>query len=205
MKFELPNLPYAYDALEPYIDEETMRIHHEKHHQAYLNNFNAALEGVKLQKEYSAEEIVKKVKELFPQDMQQTVINNGGGYINHNLFFEHLGNANNEPMGKIKEDIIKTFGSLENFKTEFETAAKTQFGSGWVFLVVDENGTLKVIKRQNQNSPLMDNLTPIIGLDVWEHAYYLNYQNRRPDYVSNFWNVLNWEKVEKNYQKTLKN
>jgi Fe-Mn family superoxide dismutase len=204
MKFELPKLPYAYDALEPYIDKQTMELHHTKHHNAYLNNFNAALESAPELLNYSAEEIVSRVNEIVPEAIRTTVINNGGGYLNHNLFFLHLGTQNHEPMGEVKKAIENTFGSVEAFQEQFETAAKTQFGSGWAFLVLDEENNLKVIKRQNQNSPRMENLTPIMGLDVWEHAYYLNYQNKRPDYVHNFWKVLDWAKVEENYKKALK-
>ncbi|PKK96073.1 MAG: superoxide dismutase [Tenericutes bacterium HGW-Tenericutes-4] len=204
MKFELPNLPYAYNALEPYIDKETMFIHYTKHHKAYLDNFNAALEGAPELQNYSAEEIVARAFEIVPENIRTVVINNGGGYINHNLFFLHLGTANHEPMGEVKDAIIKTFGSLEEFRNEFETAAKTQFGSGWAFLVLDKDGALKIVKRQNQNSPLMEGETPIIGLDVWEHAYYLKYQNKRADYVNNFWKVLDWSKVEENYKNALK-
>ena len=203
MKFELPNLPYAYDALEPYIDERTMFIHHTKHHQGYTNNLNASLEGLNLEG-YSAEQIIASVNELVPENVRLAVINNAGGYVNHNLFFFILGPKNNELKGEIKKAIEEEFGSFEEFKTEFEQAAKTQFGSGWAFLVVEPNGKLKVVKKANQNSPLTDGDTPILALDVWEHAYYLKYQNKRPDYVSNFWKVVNWDEVNKNYLKTIK-
>ena len=200
-KFELPVLPYAYNALEPYIDEQTMTIHHTKHHEAYTNNFNASLEGVNGLEGYSAEEIIAKVNEVIPEGIRQAVINNGGGYINHNLFFRILGPNNHEPMGEVLEAIKKEFGSFEEFQTQFDQAAKTQFGSGWAFLVVDPSGALKIVKKQNQNSPLTDGDTPILGLDVWEHAYYLKYQNRRTEYETNFWKVINWEQVNENYKK----
>jgi superoxide dismutase, Fe-Mn family len=203
MKFELPNLPYAYDALEPYIDERTMFIHHTKHHQGYTNNLNASLEGLSLEG-YTAEEIIANVNELVPESIRQTVINNGGGYVNHNLFFFIMGPKNNELKGEIKNAIEEEFGGFDEFRAEFEQAAKTQFGSGWAFLVVDPSGKLKVVKKPNQNSPLTDGDTPILALDVWEHAYYLKYQNKRPDYVSNFWKVVNWDEVNKNYLKTVK-
>ncbi|MGD9901083.1 MAG: superoxide dismutase [Spirochaetales bacterium] len=204
MKFELPKLNYEYDALEPYIDAETMRIHHTKHHQAYTNKFNEALAEVTGIEKLSANEIIARVNEVVPESVRDAARNNGGGYVNHNLFFDILGANNHEIGGKLHEAIIKDFGSVEVFKEQFENAAKTQFGSGWAFLVVDELGRLKIVKKPNQNSPLTDGQTPILALDIWEHAYYLKYQNRRPDYVSNFWNVVDFSRVEKRYLDALK-
>lgn len=193
MKYVLPKLNYAYDALEPFIDARTMEIHHTKHHQAYVNNLNAALEkhpDLKL----SLEEMLTDPS-LIPADIRQAVINNGGGHFNHSLFWSLLKvNGGSQPTGALLEAINRDFGSLESFKEKFEAAAKGQFGSGWAWLLVDNNGKLKVIGSANQNTPLSEG-KPILALDVWEHAYYLQYQNRRPDYVSAFWNVVCWETV----------
>lgn len=199
MAYTLPELPYAYNALEPSIDAKTMEIHHTKHHQGYTNNLNAALEGHEFAN-LEIEEVLKRIDEL-PQDKKQAVINNGGGYANHNLFWTILSpNGGGNPDGDLAAAINDTFGSLENFKSEFAKAAASRFGSGWAWLSVDGNGKLKVHSTANQDSPYMEGLTPILGLDVWEHAYYLNYQNRRPDYISAFWNVVNWEQVAKYYE-----
>lgn len=199
MAYELPDLPYNYDALEPHIDEKTMRIHHGKHHQGYTNKVNAALEGTKFAS-LPIEEVLTQIDEI-PSDKKQAVINNGGGYANHKLFWEVLSpNGGGTPDGDVAKAIDKKFGSFDKFKEEFTNAAATQFGSGWGWLCVDGSGNLKVISTPNQNSPIMDGLTPILGVDVWEHAYYLNYQNRRPDYLAAFWNIVNWDQVEKNYQ-----
>lgn len=199
MAYELPDLPYNFDALEPHIDEKTMRIHHGKHHQGYTNKVNAALEGTKFAS-LPIEEVLKKIDEL-PSDKKQAVINNGGGYANHKLFWKVLSpNGGGNPEGDVAKAIDKKFGSFDKFKEEFTNAAATQFGSGWGWLCVDGSGNLKVTSTPNQNSPIMDGLTPILGVDVWEHAYYLNYQNRRPDYLAAFWNIVNWDQVEKNYQ-----
>lgn len=193
MKYVLPKLNYAYDALEPFIDARTMEIHHTKHHQAYVNNLNAALEkhpDLKL----SLEEMLTDPS-LIPADIRQAVINNGGGHFNHSLFWSLLKvNGGSQPTGALLEAINRDFGSLKSFKEKFEAAAKGQFGSGWAWLLVDNNGKLKVIGSANQNTPLSEG-KPILALDVWEHAYYLQYQNRRPDYVSAFWNVVCWETV----------
>lgn len=199
MAYELPDLPYNFDALEPHIDEKTMRIHHGKHHQGYTNKVNAALEGTKFAS-LPIEEVLKKIDEV-PSDKKQAVINNGGGYANHKLFWKVLSpNGGGTPEGDVAKAIDKKFGSFDKFKEEFTNAAATQFGSGWGWLCVDGSGNLKVTSTPNQNSPIMDGLTPILGVDVWEHAYYLNYQNRRPDYLAAFWNIVNWDQVEKNYQ-----
>lgn len=197
MTFTLPTLPYDYAALEPHIDAETMRIHHGKHHQAYVTNLNAALEATPELFEKTIEELVTNLNEL-PQSVQTAVRNNGGGHVNHAFFWTSLTGEKTELHGNLKVDLEATFGSVEAFKEAFETAAKTRFGSGWAWLVVS-NGQLEVVSTPNQDSPLTDGKTPILGLDVWEHAYYLNYQNRRPDYVSAYWNVVDWNKAEERY------
>ncbi|MBO6523449.1 MAG: superoxide dismutase [Balneolaceae bacterium] len=197
MAYSLPDLPYAYDALEPHFDARTMEIHHTKHHQGYTNKVNAALEGTEFEGK-DIEDVLSNIDAL-PADKQQAVINNGGGFANHSLFWSVLSpKGGGSPSGDLAAAIDKAFGSFDAFKDEFSTAAGTRFGSGWAWLVVD-NGDLKVISTANQDSPIMNGLTPILGLDVWEHAYYLNYQNRRPDYVSAFWNVVNWDAVAENY------
>ncbi|WP_069132489.1 superoxide dismutase [Rhodohalobacter halophilus] len=199
MSFELPKLPYDYDALEPHIDERTMKIHHGKHHQGYTNKLNAALEGHEFA-DLDIEEVLRRIDEV-PADKKQAVINNGGGYANHNLFWTVMSpNGGGKPSGELAEAINKKFGSFDKFKEEFSSTAASQFGSGWGWLCVNDSGELVVTSTANQDSPYMDGLTPILGVDVWEHAYYLNYQNRRPDYLSAFWNVVNWDQVEKNYQ-----
>lgn len=198
MAFKLPDLPYDYDALEPHIDEKTMTIHHTKHHQGYTNKLNAALEGHEFA-DLPIEEVLQRIDEV-PEDKRQAVINNGGGFANHSLFWTILSpNGGGEPDGDIAGAIDDAFGDFESFKDLFSSTAAGQFGSGWGWLCVDGNGGLKVLSTANQNSPYMDGLTPILGVDVWEHAYYLNYQNRRGDYISHFWNIVNWEQVNKNY------
>lgn len=197
-KFELPQLPYAYDALEPHIDKETMNIHHTRHHNTYITNLNAALEG----KEVSATTIEELISNLdaLPEGIQTAVRNNGGGHANHSLFWTLLTpDGTGAPVGEVAEAIIAKFGSFDEFKAAFTQAALTRFGSGWAWLVVN-NGELEVTSTPNQDSPLMEGKTPILGLDVWEHAYYLNFQNKRPDYVGAFWNVVNWTKVEELYK-----
>jgi len=196
MAFELPNLPYAFDALEPYIDARTMEIHHDKHHAGYTNNLNKAIEGTDLEGA-SIEEILKKGAD------KPAVRNNGGGYYNHNLFWEVMGpNGGGKPTGELAQAINDAFGSFENFKDEFSKAAATRFGSGWAWLV-KKDGKLSVGSTANQDTPLTPGSgvegTPLLGLDVWEHAYYLNYQNRRPDYIEAFFNVVNWDKVSELY------
>lgn len=199
MTYKLPDLPYAYDALEPYIDEETMKLHHDKHHNTYVENTNKALEGHEELQDLSIEELITKLDEV-PEDIRTTVRNNGGGHVNHSLFWEVLSpEGGGEPTGELADAINETFGSFDDFKTELETAATGQFGSGWGWLVVD-NGDLKVTNTPNQDSPLTDGQTPIFGVDVWEHAYYLNYQNVRPDYVKAVWNIVNWDEVARRYQ-----
>lgn len=198
MAFELPKLPYAYDALEPYIDAQTMEIHHTKHHNTYVTNLNAAVEGT----EFADKDLIELISNLdaVPADKQTAVRNNGGGHANHSLFWEILtpGGAK-APAGDLAAAIDAKFGSFDAFKDEFSKAAAGRFGSGWAWLVVDKNGELKVTSTPNQDSPYMEGETPILGLDVWEHAYYLKYQNRRPEYISAFWNVVNWDVVAEKY------
>lgn len=199
MAYTLPDLPYAFDALEPHIDARTMEIHHDKHHNAYVTNLNAALEGLDNLASKSIEDLMRDIKEV-PEDKRQAVINNGGGHANHSLFWQVISpNGGGEPSGPLADDINATFGSFDAFKEAFGNAAKTRFGSGWAWLGLDASGKLHVGSTANQDSPYMNGHTPLLGLDVWEHAYYLNYQNRRPDYVSAFWNVVNWDKVSENY------
>lgn len=200
MSFELPKLPYAYNALEPHIDAKTMEIHHGKHHAGYTSKLNDAIEGTP-QAGKSIEDILGMVDQL-----SAGVRNNGGGYYNHSLFWSVMGpNKGGNPSGKLAEAINNDLGGLETFKEKFANAAATQFGSGWAWLLVGADGKLHVSSTPNQDNPLMPVAsvkgTPILGLDVWEHAYYLNYQNRRPDYISAFWNVVNWDKVAENYEK----
>lgn len=198
MAFELPQLPYAYDALEPHIDKETMNIHHTKHHNTYVTNLNNALQGNEELLSKSVEEVIANL-DAVPEAARTAVRNNGGGHANHSLFWQILApNGGGAPAGELADAINNKFGSFESFKEEFAKAATTRFGSGWAWLSVS-NGELEVSSTPNQDSPLMEGKTPILGLDVWEHAYYLNYQNRRPDYISSFWNVVNWDEVSKRY------
>lgn len=198
MAYTLPELPYAYDALEPHFDARTMEIHHSKHHQGYTNNVNAALEGTNLA-DASIEEVLSNISSL-PADKQQAVINNGGGFANHSLFWTILSpNGGGSPTGSLAAAIDADLGGFDAFKEAFAKAAATRFGSGWAWLSVSSEGKLVVHSTANQDSPIMDGHTPILGLDVWEHAYYLHYQNRRPDYISAFWNVVNWEQVQANF------
>ncbi len=198
MVFTLPKLPYSYSALEPHIDKETMKIHHAKHHQAYVNSSNKVLGSqTKLQK-LSAEEILKNLNGV-PANVRTAVRNNVGGHVNHSFFWTVMGpNKGGQPSGEVADAIKSTFGSFENFKEEFSKAAATRFGSGWAWLVVN-NGKLEVIGTPNQDSPLSEGKTPILCLDVWEHAYYLRYKNMRPKYIDAWWNVVNWDQVSKNF------
>lgn len=199
MAYELPELPYAYDALEPHIDKETMNIHHTKHHNTYVTNVNAALESHDDLSSKSVEELISDLNAV-PEDIRTAVRNNGGGHANHSLFWQLLTpNGTGAPSGALAEAIDSKFGSFDEFKTKFENAGKTRFGSGWAWLTVS-NGELEVTSTANQDSPLMDGKTPILGVDVWEHAYYLKYQNKRPDYLAAFWNVVNWDEVSKRYE-----
>lgn len=198
MAFELPQLPYAYDALEPHIDKETMNIHHTKHHNTYVTNLNAALEGNEELLSKSVEEIVANL-DAVPEEKRTAVRNNGGGHANHSLFWTIISpNGGGQPTGELAKAITSKFGSYDSFKEEFAKAATTRFGSGWAWLVVNK-GEIEITSTPNQDSPLSEGKTPIIGLDVWEHAYYLNYQNRRPEYINAFWNVVNWNEAEKRY------
>lgn len=198
MTYQLPKLPYGYDALEPYIDVETMHIHHEKHHNTYVTNLNAAVEKHPELGSKSIEELIADIDAL-PEDIRTAVRNNGGGHANHTFFWEIMApKAGGEPVGELKTAIDEAFGSFTDFKAKFKAAATTRFGSGWAWLVL-KDGKLEIISTPNQDSPLMEGLTPILGLDVWEHAYYLNYRNVRPDYVDAFWNVVNWDKVNELY------
>lgn len=200
MSFQLPPLPYAPDALEPHIDTRTMEIHHDKHHQAYVTNLNNAIAGTDAEK-MSIEDICKNISKL-----PMAVRNNGGGHYNHSLFWTIMApNAGGAPKGKLADAINSAFGSFDEFKTKFNQAAATRFGSGWAWLIKNATGKLEVCSTPNQDNPLMDVAevkgTPLLGIDVWEHAYYLHYQNRRPDYCTAFWNVVNWDEVSKRFEK----
>ena len=198
MGYSLPDLPYAYDALEPHVDARTMEIHHTKHHQAYINKVNAALEGT----EHADKCIVEVMKGLndLPADIQGAVRNNGGGHANHSLFWTIMSpEGGGAPSGELADAINAACGSFDGFKEAFSNAAATRFGSGWAWLSVNSDGTVVVESTPNQDTPLSEGRTPILGLDVWEHAYYLNYQNRRPDYVAAFWNVVNWDEVARRF------
>jgi superoxide dismutase, Fe-Mn family len=198
MGYSLPDLPYDYSALEPHIDAKTMEIHHTKHHQTYIDKANAALEGTEWA-DKPVEELLANISSL-PSDKQGPARNHGGGHANHSLFWTIMSpNGGGEPSGAIASAIDSDLGSFKEFKDKFTEAATLQFGSGWAWLVVN-SGKLEVLNRPNQDSPLMDGLTPVLGLDVWEHAYYLNYQNKRPDYIEAWWNVVNWDEVSKRYE-----
>lgn len=197
MAFTLPDLPYPHNALEPHIDARTMEIHHGKHHAAYVNNVNSAIAGTEFDN-MSVEDLLKNINNV-PEDKRTAVRNNGGGHANHTLFWQLMSpNGGGEPTGELANAINSTFGSFDEFKKQFSAAATGRFGSGWAWLVVN-NGKLEVTSTPNQDSPLMEGKTPVLGLDVWEHAYYLNYQNRRPDYITAWWNVVNWDKVAELY------
>ena len=197
-KFELPELPYAYDALEKSFDKETMNIHHTKHHNTYVTKLNDAVEGHADLQAKSIEDLISNM-DAVPENIRTAVRNNGGGHANHSLFWKVLSpNGGGEPTGELADAINTKFGSFDKFKEEFATAATGRFGSGWAWLVLN-NGELEVTSTPNQDSPLMEGKQPLVGLDVWEHAYYLKYQNKRPDYISAFWDVVNWDEVNKNY------
>jgi len=199
MAHQLPSLPYAFDALEPHIDAQTMQIHHGKHHQAYINNLNTALEAHPDLQAKSVEDLIKDLNAL-PEAIRTAVRNNGGGHANHSLFWTLMApNAGGAPTGKAADAIAGTFGSFDAFKEQFAKAGTTRFGSGWAWLI-DAGGKLVIESTANQDSPLMEGKKPILGLDVWEHAYYLKYQNRRPDYITAWWNVVNWDAVNKRFR-----
>lgn len=199
MAHQLPPLPYEFNALEPHIDAQTMEIHHDRHHATYVNNLNAALESAPELQSKSIEELISDLNAV-PEGIRTAVRNNGGGHANHSLFWETLApNAGGVPTGALADAINSAFGSFDNFKAEFAKAATTRFGSGWAWLIVDGD-KVAVTSTPNQDSPLMEGKTPILGLDVWEHAYYLKYQNKRPDYISAFWNVVNWDVVSQKFE-----
>ncbi|MBZ2116942.1 superoxide dismutase [Streptococcus gordonii] len=197
MAIILPDLPYAYDALEPYIDEETMHLHHDKHHNTYVTNVNAAL----AKHPEIGEDLEKLLADVesIPADIRQAVINNGGGHLNHALFWELMTAEETAPSAELAADIDATFGSFEDFQAAFTTVATTRFGSGWAWLVVNKEGKLEVVSTANQDTPISEGKTPILGLDVWEHAYYVKYRNVRPDYIKAFFSVINWNKVNELY------
>ncbi|WP_342505196.1 superoxide dismutase [Sporosarcina sp. FSL K6-2383] len=200
MAYQLPELPYAYDALEPHFDKETMNIHHTKHHNAYVTNLNNALAGNEELLSKSIEDLIANL-DAVPEAARTAVRNNGGGHANHSLFWEQLSaDGGGQPTGALAEAIDKKFGSFDAFKEEFAKAGATRFGSGWAWLSLN-NGELEVTSTPNQDSPIMEGNTPLLGLDVWEHAYYLHYQNRRPDYIAAFWSVVNWDEVAKRFGK----
>ncbi|MEI2282011.1 superoxide dismutase [Paenibacillus polysaccharolyticus] len=199
MAFQLPALPYANDALEPHIDAQTMEIHHDRHHNTYVTNLNAALESAPELQNKSLEDLIANLDSV-PEGIRTAVRNNGGGHANHSLFWEIIGpNGGGAPTGDIAAAIDSELGGFDKFKEDFAKAATTRFGSGWAWLVVGKDGKLSITSTPNQDSPLFEGLTPVLGLDVWEHAYYLKYQNKRPDYIGAFWNVINWDEVNKRY------
>lgn len=200
MAHELPPLPYDYAALEPHIDAQTMTIHHDKHHAAYVNNLNAALEKYPNLQSQSAEDLIRDLNSV-PEDIRTAVRNNGGGHVNHTMFWQIMGpNGGGEPTGALADAINDSFGSFEDFKKQFNDAGTKRFGSGWVWLVRGSDGKLSITSTANQDNPLSEGQTPILGNDVWEHAYYLKYQNRRPDYLTAWWNVVNWDEVSKRFE-----
>ncbi len=199
MAHELPKLPYSYDALEPHIDARTMEIHYTKHHQTYINNLNAALEKHPDLQSKSVEDLLKNLNAI-PEDIRTAVRNNGGGHLNHTMFWPMMSpNGGGEPKGELAGVINSAFGNFANFKDQFSKAAAGRFGSGWAWLCVDKGGKLTITSTPNQDNPISDGLKPILGLDVWEHAYYLKYQNRRADYIAAWWNVVNWDQIARNY------
>ncbi len=204
MAYELPQLPYAYDALEPHIDEQTMHLHHEKHHNTYVTNLNGALEKHPEADPGTVEDLLANIDSV-PEDIRRTVRNNGGGHSNHAMFWQIMapsGQGGGEPTGELAQAIDSSFGSFNNFKEQFAAACApgALFGSGWGWLIAAPGGSLSIETTPNQDSPLMEGKTPVIGLDVWEHAYYLKYQNRRPEYVEAWWNIVNWDEAERRYQ-----
>ncbi len=200
MAYELPALPYSYDALEPHIDTRTLEIHHTKHHAAYISNVNKALEGQPALASKSVEQLLREITSV-PENIRQVVVNHGGGHANHSLFWKIMGpNKGGQPKGRLADEIRKVFGGLDAFKEQFTQAAMGRFGSGWAWLGLDEKGKLHICSSANQDSPLMLGHTPLLGIDVWEHAYYLKYQNRRADYIAAWWNVVNWDMVAELYE-----
>jgi len=199
MAFELPPLPYDYTALEPHIDEQTMHLHHDKHHQAYVTNLNNAVQGTQFE-HLSVEDIARRINEV-PENIRTAVRNNGGGHANHSMFWQIMKpNGGGNPTGALAQAINEAFGSFDEFKTKFNDAGVKRFGSGWAWLALDKSGKLQITSTPNQDSPLMDGLFPVMGNDVWEHAYYLKYQNRRADYLAAWWNVVNWDEIAKRFE-----
>jgi Fe-Mn family superoxide dismutase len=204
MAYELPPLPYPKDALEPNIDAQTMEIHHDKHHAAYVTNLNKAIAGKGDLEKKSIEDLISNMNAV-PEDIRTAVRNNGGGHANHTFFWRIMGpKAGGAPTGKLAEDINSTFGSFDAFKEKFEAAGLARFGSGWAWLIVNKSGKLEVVSTPNQDNPLMEGNKPVLGCDVWEHAYYLKYQNKRGDYLKSWWNTINWSEVNKNYESAKK-
>ena len=200
MAYELPPLPYDYNALEPYIDTETMQLHHDKHHAAYVNNLNAAIQGNQHLESLSIEELMRHINEV-PENIRTAVRNNGGGHANHSMFWQIMKpNGGGAPTGELANAINSAFGSFDALKTAFNDAGTKRFGSGWAWLVLGRDGKLQVTSTANQDSPLMEGLHPIMGNDVWEHAYYLKYRNRRPEYLAAWWNVVNWDEIAKRFE-----
>jgi superoxide dismutase, Fe-Mn family len=200
MPHELPPLPYDYTALEPHIDSQTMQLHHDKHHAAYVNNLNTALEKYPNLQSVSAEDLIRDLNSV-PEDIRTLVRNNGGGHVNHTMFWQIMGpNGGGEPTGALADAINESFGSFENFKNQFNEAGTKRFGSGWVWLVRGSDGKLQITSTANQDNPISEGHYPILGNDVWEHAYYLKYQNRRPEYLQAWWNVVNWDEVSKRFE-----
>ena len=198
MAFEVPPLPYDYNALEPYIDTQTMQLHHDKHHAAYVNNLNNAVNNTDLASK-NVDDILRNINDV-PQNVRTAIQNNAGGHSNHSMFWAIMKpNGGGEPTGALANAIQQAFGSFDQFKAAFNDAGAKRFGSGWVWLVLDQNGKLSVTSTANQDSPLMNGLYPVMGNDVWEHAYYLKYQNRRPDYLAAWWNVVNWDEIARRY------
>ncbi len=201
MAYQLPPLPYAYNGLEPTIDEETMHLHHDKHHQAYVNNLNTALQGLSQFDNIAVEDLLRRINDV-PENVRTAVRNNGGGHANHSMFWKIMKpGGGGQPSGALANDINSTFGSFDQFKALFNDAGAKRFGSGWAWLILDQTGKLQVISSANQDSPYLDGNVPIMGNDVWEHAYYLKYKNARPEYLAAWWNVVNWDEVQNRYQK----
>lgn len=199
MTFKLPELNYAYDALEPHIDKKTMEIHHTKHHQAYIDNLNKALEGHENYQEMSIKELIKSLDDL-PETIKTAVRNNGGGHLNHKMFWKVMSpNGGGNPVGEVAKKMDEDLGGFEKFKEDFKKAALGRFGSGWAWLVLDKDGKFAITSTPNQDNPLSEGKKPLLGIDVWEHAYYLNYQNKRADYIDSWWNLVDWNKVEEKY------
>jgi Fe-Mn family superoxide dismutase len=205
MAFEVPPLPYAYEALEPHIDSETMHLHHDKHHQAYVTNLNAAIEKHPELGDRTVDDLIRDLANV-PEDIRAAVRNNGGGHLNHSMFWRIMNpNGGGEPTGAIAGAISSSFGSFEDFKTQFNDAGVKRFGSGWAWLVRTSGGSLQIVSTANQDSPLTDGQVPIMGNDVWEHAYYLKYQNRRPEYLNAWWNVVNWDEINRRFEGAARN